>query len=145
MRWFAEHNDNSNASVEWGFPKDTTAYSYSYADLNEDGLLDQMVTFIPEQCSGGNASMWTQFEVFTVSNGDRYETEAVLGEGLFCSLGQDTTGFYWYDSIGPKKIYGTFYNFKDTDAHCCPSVVRPAILAYDSRKVIYIGDNIGSK
>jgi hypothetical protein len=85
--------------------------------------------------------MWVQISVLTISDNGGYKTSASLGDGIFSSVGKDTTGFYWYDSIGTNKIYGTFYNFINTDGHCCPSTEKPVIIAYDTRKVIFVGKN----
>jgi hypothetical protein len=143
MDWFSKH-DYNEPTIPWGFP-DTSEYKYSYADLNNDGKIDQLVTFIPSQCDGGNGSMWTQIEVLIISDKGKYKIISSLGDGLFSSLGIDTTGFYWYDSIGVNKIYGTFIKFMKDDEHCCPSIVKPVIFAYDTKKIIYIGDNIERK
>lgn len=130
--WMAErHFESKDGEIEWGFP-DSSEFLFYYADLNLDGKLDQLVTFSPAQCDGGNGSMWTQIEVLTVSENGSYKTRTLIGDGIFSSLGKDKSGFYWYDSIGPDLIYATFYNFKDGDGHCCPSVKQAIVLKYDS-------------
>ena len=135
MDWFSDH-EAAEGSIPWGFP-DSADIAYSYADLNLDGKTDQLVTFNPSQCDGGNGSMWSQIEVLIVSSGNSYETIASSGDGMFSFLGKDSTGFCWYDSIGPNKIYGTYYNFSEDDGHCCPGTVIPVIFSYDTRKIIY--------
>lgn len=139
--WFREHEFEGTISEMWGFP-DSSEFNFSYADVNIDGKLDQLVTFVPAQCNGGNGSVWIQFEVFTVSDSVGYQTIAYLGEGIFSAFGKDTSGFYWYDSIAPNKIYGRFMNFLESDGYCCPSIIRPVIIDYYTRKVIYMGENI---
>lgn len=142
--WFVDHRFDGMIEDMWGIP-DSSEYNFSYADINSDGKFDQLVTFTPSQCDGGNASIWIQIAVLTISENGKYKTTASLGDGLFSAVGKDTSGFYWYDSIGVNKIYGTFYNFLKGDGHCCPSVERPVIITYDTKKVIYIGDNKNDK
>jgi hypothetical protein len=62
--WVSRHQDIND--MVWGFP-DSSEFQYSYGDLNQDHRLDQMVTFVPGQCDGGNASIWVQLEVITIS------------------------------------------------------------------------------
>lgn len=142
--WFLEHEFEGTLSEMWGFP-DSSELNFSYADVNVDGKLDQLVTFVPVQCDGGNGSIWIQFEVFTVSDSNNYKTEPYLGEGIFSAFGKDTSGFYWYDSIAPNKIFGRFINFLGGDGYCCPSVIRPIIIDYKTREVIYMGENIAEE
>ena len=51
----------------WGFP-DSSEIKFYFADINQDGHLDGLITFTPEQCDGGNGSMWVQFKILIVSN-----------------------------------------------------------------------------
>jgi len=135
--WIILHPTDTSGIV-WSFP-DNTSFKFSYADINNDGKIDQLVTFTPEQCDGGNGSMWTQIEVLTISNHNQYTTTSTLSDGNFSYLGKDTSGFYWFDSIGVNKIYGRYLKFKNTDGHCCPSIIKPEILDYDTNKVLYLG------
>jgi len=138
--WLEDHNFNGTIDEMWGVPADSSYYHYSYADINDDGKIDLLVTFTPEQCDGGNASMWTQIAVLIISENETYKTIASLGDGMFSSIGADSSGFIWYDSIGVNKIYGTFYNFLENDGHCCPSIEKPVIITYDTKEVVFIGD-----
>jgi hypothetical protein len=142
--WIADNGFDGMIEDMWGIP-DSSEYNFSYADINGDGQFDQLVTFTPSQCDGGNASMWIQIAVLTISKNGKYITTASIGDGIFSAVGKDRTGFYWYDSIGVNKIYGTFYNFMDNDGHCCPGIEKPVIIAYDTKEVIFIGDNIQRK
>ena len=141
---YVEHDIEALIENMWAVP-DSSQINYSYADINSDGKLDQLVCFIPSQCDGGNASMWTQLEVLTVSENGKYKTSTNLGDGMFSVVGKDSTGFYWYDSIGVNKIYATYYSFSEGDPHCCPSTMKSVIFDYKTMKVIYMGDNIKSE
>ncbi|MCX6351888.1 MAG: hypothetical protein NTX03_08495 [Bacteroidetes bacterium] len=140
MGWFGTHHFHEEGGLPWGFPdtshRDTSQYRFSYADINNDGKTDQLVTFTPAQCDGGNASMWEQIEVLTISEGGKFKTTSSIGDGFFSYYGNDTNGFYHYDSIGVNKIYGTFYSFKKGDGHCCPSIVKSIIFDYKTKKII---------
>lgn len=113
--WFENHVYEKPVS-EWGF-SDNTEFKFSYADLNNDGKTDQMVTFNPEQCAGGNGSMWVQLKVFTISEGNNYNSFSSLDKTLF---GHE--GIWHYDSIAINKVYGTYYEFLEEDERCCPSI-----------------------
>lgn len=113
--WFENHEYEFQVS-DWGF-SENTEFKFSYADLNNDGKVDQMVTFNPEQCAGGNGSMWLQIKVFTISEVNNYISFSSLDKTLF---GHE--GIWHYDSIATNKVYGTYYEFLEEDGSCCPSI-----------------------
>jgi hypothetical protein len=123
----------------WGIPE-VEECNFSYADLNDDGKTDQLVTFNPSQCDGGNASMWTQIQVLFLSGETGYTTE-VSSENDFGTSASDDGGFYHYDSIGINKVYGTYYKFTTDDGHWCPGTIQPVIINYSEQKVIWQGEN----
>jgi hypothetical protein len=89
--------------------------------------------------------MWTEIEVFTVSKNGQYINEVYMGDGMFSSVGVSTEGFYFYDSIGTNRIYATYINFLDEDGHCCPSIIKPVIFTYNTKELIYVGENSSDK
>lgn len=134
MSWFADHNYPASA-MPWGCP-DLSEMTFSYADVNGDSLVDQLVTFSPDQCDGGNASMWTRFAILTVSGNGKYVTKSLDIEGLYFPGGQGDEGFYHYDSIGNGVIYGTHYVFGENDGHCCPGTHDFVVFDYKTRKLL---------
>ncbi len=139
LEWITKHRFDGMIENMRGLP-DSSDLNFSYADINSDGQLDQLATFTPSQCDGGNASMWVQIAVLTISENGKYKTTTSIGDGISSSISQDTSGFYWYDSIGPNIIYATFYNFKYNDGHCCPSIKKPVAIIYDSKKIVFTKD-----
>jgi hypothetical protein len=113
----------------YGFP-DEQNIVFSYADLNSDGQIDQIVIFQPDQCDGGNGSMWSQSQILMLSRNGQYKTIELNRNNLFPLPAKDDAGFIFYDSIAPNKLYGTYYKFLDKDGHCCPSVVKQAVFDY---------------
>jgi len=142
--WIMRHDFEGTLEDMWGLP-DSSSFNYSYADVNEDGKTDQLVTFMPSQCDGGNASMWVQIEVLAISDKDQYKIETSMGDGIFSAAGQGASGFYFYDSIGVNKIYATYFNFGERDGHCCPSIVKNVVFDYKTRKVIHTGPNVSKQ
>ncbi len=134
MGWFADH-DYPASAMPWGFP-DLSEMTFSYADVNSDNVVDQLVTFSPAQCDGGNASMWTKFAILTVSEKGKYITKSLDIEGLYFPGGQGEEGFYHYDSIGNGVIYGTHYVFGKDDGHCCPGVNDFVVFDFKTRKLL---------
>ena len=144
--WFAKHGRKENLDsvngLLYGFPSDSSEYNFSFADLNSDGKLDGLVVFTPNQCDGGNAAMWIQWQVFLLSDKNSYRVIDTLHIDKFASTEFDRIGFYWLDSIATNKIYGKYYEFADTDGRCCPSINKPVIFDFKDRKLTFIGKNI---
>jgi hypothetical protein len=140
-----KENLDSIKGLIYGFPSDSTEYKFSFADLNNDGKLDGLVVFVPDQCDGGNASMWKQWQVFLLSKNGNYEITDTLHVNSFASTSFDSLGFYWLDSIATDKIFGTYFEFKAKDGHCCPSIQRPVTFDFIEKKLSFIGDNIDRK
>jgi hypothetical protein len=145
LRHKSKENLDSIMGLIYGFPSDSIEYKFSYADLNGDGKLDGLVVFTPDQCDGGNASMWTQWQVFLLSKKGNYNITDTLHVDRFASTAFDSLGFYWLDSIATDKIFGTYIEFKANDGHCCPSIQRPVKFDFIERKLSFIGDNIDRK
>lgn len=61
--YFSQRDFTGTIDQELGIP-DSNEINFSFGDLNDDGKLDGLATFTPSQCDGGNASMWTQAQVF---------------------------------------------------------------------------------
>ncbi len=138
--WFLNHAEEDIKDLPYGFP-DPSGFRTSYADLNGDGIRDGLIAFTPVQCDGGNASMWTQEQVFFLSGQKGYAITDSLRVDEFAATDFDSTGFYWLDSIGANKIYGMYFSFAADDAHCCPSTNKPVTFDYAQRKLVYIGQN----
>lgn len=134
MNWFADHEYPASA-MPWGFPG-IEEMTFSYADVNGDSRVDQLVTFSPSQCDGGNASMWTKFAILTVSEKGKYITKSLDIEGLYFPGGQGEEGFYHYDSIGTGVIYGTHYVFGKDDGHCCPGTQDFVVFDFKTRTLL---------
>jgi hypothetical protein len=147
--WFTNHQTNESLNSKndliFGFPKDSTEYKFSFADLNNDNKLDGLVVFTPNQCDGGNASSWIQWQVFLLSGTDHFEIMDTLKVSNFSSTEFDSKGFYWLDRIGKNRIYGTYIEFTKDDGYCCPSINRPVTFDFIERKLINIGGNIDRK
>jgi len=145
LRYKTKENLDSIKGLVYGFPSESTEYKFSFADLNDDGKLDGLVVFTPDQCDGGNASMWIQWQVFLLSKKGNYNITDTLHVDRFASTAFDSLGFFLLDSIATDKIFGTYFEFKANDGHCCPSIQRPVNFDFIERKLSFIGDNIDRK
>jgi len=144
QEWFIDHKFDGTIDQEWGIP-DSSEIKFSFADLNNDGKLDGLVTFTPDQCDGGNASMWTQLQLFLLSDKEDYKIIDTIQVDKFSSTEFDSLGFYWLDSIAANKIFGTYIEFKGNDGHCCPSINKPVTFDFVKRKLTFIGENPDKK
>jgi len=138
-------NLDSIKGLIYGFPSDTTEFKFSFADLNNDGKLDGLVVFTPNQCDGGNASEWIQWQVFILSNSENYSVTDTIHMNTFRSTNFNYKGFYWLDSITTNKIFGTYSEFKKDDGRCCPSINKKVIFDFAKRELITVGGNIDRK
>lgn len=129
-----KHEFNGTIHEMFGFP-DSSEIKFLFGDLNNDGYLDGLVTFTPKQCDGGNASMWDQYNIQIVSDKDNYNIKTDYQAGTSLSIGSTDEGFYWLDSIVNNKLLGTYYQFKDGDGRCCPSIVKRIVIYYDTKKI----------
>jgi hypothetical protein len=135
--WYASH-PNTEAPA-WGFPE-LKDCSFFYADLNNDGMEDQLVSFNPVQCDGGNASMWMQVNVLTISENGRYITSSDWNEELFPQLKKKEEGFYWFTGITSGTIETIHYVLRDEDPRCCPSVQVVTVFDYATGAILREGE-----
>jgi hypothetical protein len=138
-QWFSKHKIKETPNdIKFGFPSDSSEYQFSFADLNNDGILDGLIVFIPDQCDGGNIAGMNQIQVFLLSGKSNYNATDTLQVGKFDSTNFDSLGFYWLDSIGNNRIYGVYHEYKDTDFNWRPSVNRPVLFNFIDRKLISV-------
>ena len=114
-----------------GIPKDI---DISFTDINNDGKLDAIVTFHPDQCDGGNALMNAQTRVLILSNGTTYVTDDTFIDKIESRYKK---GWLNIDNATEGTFFGTYYEYKDTDGRCCPSVRRPIQIDYKTKKMTF--------
>lgn len=107
----------------WGFPDEI---KFSYGHLNNDNKLDALITFNPLQCDGGNMSMWIQIQLIALSEGKKYRIE----KNYFDTIGDKLDGFYHLEKIRKKGFVGKYYEFSETDPHCCPSIKKEVFIDF---------------
>ena len=112
-----------------GIPKDM---DISFTDINNDGKLDAIVTFHLDQCDGGNALMNAQIRVLILSNGITYVTDDTFIDKIESRFKK---GWLNIESATEGTFFGMYYEYKDTDGRCCPSVRRPIQIDYKTRKL----------
>lgn len=130
----AVYNDRWKGDDGLGFP-DSSEIKFSFADINQDGHLDGLVTFTPEQCDGGNGAMWVQFKILIVSNKEKYDTLDI--DNIFKTYGKFRRGFYWLDTIAINKLFGTYYQHKKDDGRY-PGIEKRIVIFYDSKKMKFV-------
>ncbi|MBD2722660.1 hypothetical protein [Hymenobacter armeniacus] len=134
-----EHPDE-DMEEQYAFPV-PEEIRYSYADLNQDGTLDGLMTFTPEQCDGGNGSMWSQEAVLLLSHGSGYQLNDTLRLDQLVASAPPQDGFYHVDSIASNRIYGHYFEFGPGSGHCCPSLTQAVTFDYRLRKIIHRSAN----
>jgi hypothetical protein len=117
-----------------GFPA-PGEFRYSFADLNQDGQLDGLMTFTPEQCDGGNGLLSAQTEVLALSGPGGYTLRAdSLRIEQLADTPAEEAGFYQLDSIGPNRLYATYREFGPDDGRCCPGRQQPVVFDFAARR-----------
>jgi hypothetical protein len=116
---------------ELGIPKDV---NISFSDINNDHKVDGLITFNPEQCDGGNGLMNIQIRVLILSNGTKYSTNDTYIDNIENRLKK---GWIQVDGASSGMISGNYFEYKDTDGHCCPSIKRPFTIDYRTKKLVF--------
>lgn len=116
---------------------DSTNTSVWYGDINGDKKKDGLITFIADLCDGGNAAMWTQFQVLVLSNNSGYSVD----DSFFDSVGRGFEGFIHADSLSVNTFFGTYIEFKEGDGHCCPSIKEKFTVTYTNPVVQFLKPN----
>jgi hypothetical protein len=114
-----------------GIPKDI---NISFTDINLDNKLDAIVTFSPDQCDGGNALMNAQIRVLILSKGATYVTDDTYIDKI---ESQFKKGWLNIESATYGTFFGTYYEYKDSDGRCCPSIRRPIQIVYKTKKLTF--------
>jgi hypothetical protein len=114
-----------------GIPDDIDIF---FTDINNDDKLDALVTFRPTQCDGGNALMNAQIRVLVLSSGTSYVTDDKLVDKIESHLKK---GWLNIESASSGTFLGTYYEYKDSDGRCCPSIKRPIEIDYKTKKLTF--------
>jgi hypothetical protein len=112
-----------------GIPEDI---NISFTDINDDGKLDGLVTFLPDHCDGGNALMNTQIRVLILSNAANYIADDQFLDNIQQRLKK---GWVIIHAVQGGTFYGTYYEYKQTDGRCCPSIKKDLSIDYKTRKI----------
>lgn len=103
-----------------GVPSGSESIEIYEIDLGNDSLPDALILFYPDQCDGGNASRWIQYQLLAISGEDGY----FIQDSYFRQFSTEK-GFIHFSKAEGEIIYGYYYEFYEDDAPCCPSVKRP--------------------
>jgi len=112
-----------------GIPRDI---DISFTDINNDNKLDAIVTFNPDQCDGGNALMNAQIRILILSSGAAYVTDDTYIDKIETRFKK---GWFGIEKASYGTFFGTYYEYKETDGRCCPSIRRPFTIEYKTKKL----------
>jgi len=116
---------------EMGIPTDI---HISFTNINDDSKLDAVITFNPVQCDGGNALMNAQIRVLVLSNAAGYATDDSYIDKI---ESQFKKGWIIINGASYGSFYGTYYEYKDSDGRCCPSIKKPFSIDYKTKKLTF--------
>ncbi len=116
-----------------GIPNDV---DISFTDINNDNKLDAIVMFNPSQCDGGNALMNAQIRILILSNGMTYIADDTYIDKIESRFKK---GWFSIKKASYGTFFGTYYEYKETDGRCCPSIRRPFIIDYKTKKMEFTG------
>lgn len=111
-----------------GIPKDISIH---YSDINGDNKLDALITFNPVQCDGGNAMMNVRSTVLILSKGTIWITDDKYME----NIESKKDGWLSVNGVIGGTIFGTYYEYKEDDGRCCPSIRKQFSIDYKTRKL----------
>ena len=111
-----------------GIPKDISIH---YSDINGDKKLDALVSFNPVQCDGGNAMMNVRSTVLILSKGTIWITDDKYME----NIESKKDGWLSVNGVLGGTIFGTYYEYKEDDGRCCPSIKKQFSIDYKTRKL----------
>jgi hypothetical protein len=111
-----------------GIPKDVSIH---FSDINGDNKLDALITFHPVQCDGGNAMMNVQSRVLVLSKGIVW----VADDKYIENIESKKDGWLSVSGVVGGTIFGTYYEYKEDDGRCCPSIRKQFSIDYKTRKL----------
>ena len=111
-----------------GIPKDISIH---FSDINGDNKLDALITFNPVQCDGGNAMMNAQSSVLVLSKGPVWITDDKYIE----NIESKKDGWLSVNGVVGGTIFGTYYEYKEDDGRCCPSIKKQFSIDYKTKKL----------
>jgi hypothetical protein len=111
-----------------GIPEDISIH---YSDINGDGIPDALITFHPVQCDGGNAMMHAQSRVLFLSKGAGWVTD----DSYIDNIERKKNGWLVVSGVKGETIFGTYYEYKDEDGRCCPSIKKQFTIDYKTKKL----------
>jgi len=121
-----------NGGAEEGIPDYFTIY---YGHINDDDNMDALITFNPVACSGGNALMNAETKLLILSEASEYRVDDQFFEKIEQQL---NSGWIIVNGAGFQTIFGTYYDFKNDDARCCPSIRRDIQIDVKSKKLEFV-------
>jgi len=121
---------------EMGIPKEINIF---FCDLNNDNIIDALITFFVDQCDGGNALMNVQTKLLVLSKGTTYHVDDTYFTKIENVL---KSGWITIENASYGTISGTVRDYKDSDGRCCPSISKPFTLTYPNTKPNYDPENI---
>lgn len=88
----------------------------------------------PDKCDRGNVLMNAQIRVLILSNGTTY----VLDDTFIDKIeGRFKKGWLNIENAADGSFFGNYYEYKDSDGQCCPSIRRPVEIDYKTRTLIF--------
>jgi hypothetical protein len=138
-RFVTDKNCNPDSALEsedsglyMGIPNDI---KINYSDINQDGKLDGLFLFNPDQCDGGNALMFAQTRVLVLSNGNSYMIDDTLIEYVEKHLKK---GWLFMKRPAGGTLYGKYIEYLKDDGRCCPSIQREISINFKTGKLNFI-------
>jgi hypothetical protein len=114
-----------------GIPKDI---DISFTLINSDNKIDALITFYPVDCDGGNALMKDQVRLLFLSTNSTYDIDEALINKI---EKQFSKGWFNINGASNGAFYGDYYEYKDSDPGCCPSIHKSFSLDYKSNKITF--------
>ncbi len=116
---------------EMGIPSDI---NISFTDINNDNVIDGLILFYPDQCDGGNALMNAQIRVLVLSTKSGYIIDDTLIDKV---EGRLKKGWLNIERAEYGTFCGNYFEYKESDGRCCPSIKRPIIIDFKTKKLTF--------
>ena len=113
-----------------GIPNDIRT---CFTNLNDDEIIDAIITFDLTNCGGGNMNT-EEIRILVLSEKDDY----IIEDKYFTKFhSYFNKGLMTIDKASYGMFIGSYYQYKNSDARCCPSIRKSFTIDFQSSELLF--------